>query len=60
MRKFVAEQNVHRLRELLAQEPDGRRRALLQQFVHEEEQKLAQLEDPPGFPRGHPGGGAPV
>jgi hypothetical protein len=40
MQKFVAEQNIHHFKDLLARETDPRQRQLLQLMIDEEEAKL--------------------
>ena len=46
MQKFVASQNIHHFRELLARETDPRQRELLQRMIQEEEAKLEAQKRP--------------
>lgn len=54
MEAFVARQNIHHFRELLAQETDPHQRKLLEQMIAEEEAKLAG--DPPPMDERKEGG----
>ena len=42
MQRFIAEQNIHHFKDLLAQEQDPSRREMLERMIAEEELKLAE------------------
>jgi hypothetical protein len=50
MQKFVAEQNIHHFKALLAGEADGPRREVLLRMIAEEEAKLAEAMASPKGP----------